>query len=96
MRLVVIFKDKPAMMAHRAIYEEQHLAYLEANHTEISIGGGLREEVGGIFVGGLWVLEVDSFERANELVMNDPYYDPALREFDILVWGKAGNREAVL
>lgn len=89
MRLVAIFKDKPEMMEHRAQHEPKHLAYLEVHQTEILIGGGLRPEPGGKFVGGLWVLEVDSFERATELIENDPYYRPDLRSYELLVWGKA-------
>lgn len=96
MRLAVIFDDKAEMMAHRAKYEPLHLAYLEANHREILIGGGLREKPNDVFVGGMWVLEVDSFARAEELIKNDPYYQPNLRSYKILVWGKAGDRDVVL
>lgn len=96
MRLVVIYKDKPAMMAHRAKNEDAHFDYLEQNSDEILVGGGLRNEPGADFVGSLWILEVASFERAEELVKNDPYYVPDLRNYEILVWGKAGTREVVL
>ncbi|MEH6578338.1 MAG: YciI family protein, partial [Amphritea sp.] len=96
MRLVVIFKDKPEMMAHRDENESLHFAYLEKHYDEIIVGGGLRHEPGGCFVGSLWVLEVESFERANELVINDPYFVPELREYEILVWGKAGSRDVIL
>ena len=96
MRLVVIIRDKPEMMQHREKYESLHFAYLDKYHTEITIGGGLRNEPGGDFVGSLWILEVDSLERAEELVKNDPYFVPELRDYEILVWGKAGSRDVVL
>ena len=96
MRLVVIFNDKPGMMEHRALNEKAHFGYLDQHCSEILVGGGLRNEPGASFVGGLWVLEVESFERAEELVQNDPYYVSNLRSYEILVWGKAGNREVVL
>lgn len=96
MRLIVMFKDKPEMMAHRALNESAHFSYLDAHCDEILIGGGLRNEPGAAFVGGLWVLEVASFERAEELVQNDPYYAVNLRDYEILVWGKAGSREVTL
>ena len=96
MRLVVIIKDKPEMMSHREKYEALHFEYIEKHHKEILIGGGLRNQPGKDFVGSLWVLEVASFERATELVVNDPYYVSDLREYEILVWGKAGNREVSL
>lgn len=96
MRLVVIYKDKAAMMGHRAKNETAHFAYLEKHSDEIVIGGGLRNEPGGLFVGSLWVLEVASFERAEELVKNDPYYAPDIRSYEILVWGKAGTKDVIL
>ena len=44
---------------------------------------------GEAFVGGLWVLEVPSRERAVELIEADPYYEPAYRSYTLLTWGKA-------
>ncbi len=96
MRLVAIFEDKPEMMEHRAKNENSHLAYLKANQTEIPIAGGLRPEPGGKFVGGMWVMEVESFERAEEIVKNDPYYAPNLRSYKLLVWGKAFDEDVLL
>ncbi len=96
MRLIAYFEDKPEMMEHRAKNEGAHLAYLKVNQTEIPIAGGLRPEPGGKFVGGLWVMEVESFERAEEIVKNDPYYQPNLRDFKLLVWGKAFDEDVVL
>ena len=96
MRLVVYFKDGPEMMAHRAKNEQYHLDYLENHQDEILIAGGLRPEPGGKFVGGLWVMEVESFERAEEIIKNDPYYAPELRSYELLVWGKAHDRDVVL
>ena len=96
MRLIAYFEDSAEMMAHRANYEPDHLEYLKNNQQEIPIAGGLRPEPGGIFVGGLWVMEVDSFERAEELIKNDPYYAPELRTYKILVWGKAHDGDVIL
>ena len=96
MRIIAYFEDSSNMMAHRAKYEPDHLQYLADNQKEIPIAGGLRPEPGGKFVGGLWVMEVDSFERAEELVKNDPYYAPDLRSYKLLVWGKAHKGPVVL
>ncbi|MEI6762354.1 MAG: YciI family protein [Betaproteobacteria bacterium] len=84
MRLVAYFKDTPEMMAHRVKYEQNHLDYLEQPHDEIPIAGGLRPEPGGVFDGGLRVMGVESFECAEEIIKNDPYYSPELRSFDLL------------
>lgn len=96
MRLVAYFKDTPGMMAHRAKFEREHLDFLEMHQSEIPIAGGLRPEPGGIFVGGLWVMEVESFERAEQIIKSDPYYSPKLRSYELLVWGKAHERDVVL
>ena len=96
MRIIAYFEDKPDMMAHRAKYEPDHLSYLKKNQEEIPIAGGLRPEPGGKFVGGLWVMEVESFERAEELVKSDPYYALELRDYKLLVWGKAHEGDVIL
>ena len=60
MRLIAYFKDGPDMMLPRAKNEQDHLGYLEKHQDEIPIADGLRLEPGGKFVGGLWVMEVES------------------------------------
>ena len=76
-------------MAMRAERGAAHLDNLRQHHAEILIGGGLRQEAGGVFVGGLWVLEVRSRARAIELIESDPYFVPEHRRYRLLLWGKA-------
>lgn len=64
MRWVAIFEDTEKMQLVRNTYERAHLEYLFANDSEIVLAGGLRDAPDGSFVGGLWVLEVSSRERA--------------------------------
>ena len=89
MRLIVIFEDTPAMAAVRQHLEPAHLAYLREHVGEIAIAGGTRDVPGGPYVGGLWILEVASKERAVQLVEADPYYRAEPRPYRVLVWGKA-------
>ena len=89
MRLVVIFDEEPAMADVRARLEPAHLAFLEAHHAEIPMAGGLRLEAGGPYVGGQWVFEVASRERAVQLIEADPYQQAHPRPYRLLVWGKA-------
>lgn len=96
MRIACIFSDKPEMLEHRKQFGEDHLAYLEANADEILIAGGFREAPDSDFIGGMWILEVDTFERAKVLVEHDPYYVPALRSYQLRVWGKALDTKVVL
>jgi uncharacterized protein YciI len=89
MRWVVIFDDAPDMMSVRREREPLHLAFLEQHRDSIRIAGGLRENPGGSFVGGLWVVEADSRDQVDALVAADPYYVPAHRKYRVLTWGKA-------
>ena len=89
MRFVVIFEDSSEMVAVRSTKEPAHLAFLEAHRAEIPMAGGLRNEHGGPYVGGLWVFEVSSRQRAIELIEADPYFVAHRRKYRILAWGKA-------
>lgn len=88
-RWIAFFTDTPDMLDIRKERQDLHLDYLRRNASEIRIAGGCREAPGGDFVGGLWVLEVASRERAVELIENDPYYVANCRTYQLLVWGKA-------
>ena len=97
MRWVAIFDDTVEMNAVRAIHESEHMEYLRNYETEIVIAGGLRDEPGGLFCGGLWVMEVQSRQRAVELVEADPYFLHGARQYRLQVWGKAfADKKVVL
>jgi uncharacterized protein YciI len=89
MRLVAIFDDLPEMQSIRSERENQHFEYLRKHQDEILIAGGLRDDPGRPYVGGLWVLEVESKDRAIALIEDDPYYVPSCRSYRLLLWGKA-------
>jgi uncharacterized protein YciI len=88
-RFAVIFEEGAEMAPVRAEHEPAHLAYLEQHRQEIRMAGGLRDQHGGPFVGGLWVLEVTSRERAVGLIEQDPYCRANPRKYRLLAWGKA-------
>jgi uncharacterized protein YciI len=89
MRLIVLFEDTPPMAAVRRRLEPAHLAYLREHVSEIVIAGGTRDVPAGPYVGGLWILDVSSKERAVQLIEADPYYRAEQRPYRVLVWGKA-------
>ncbi len=89
MRLIAIFDDLPAMADVRRQQEAEHLRYLEMHHDEIPMAGGLRDGGQAGFVGGLWVFEVASRERAVALIEADPYQQACPRPYRLLAWGKA-------
>jgi uncharacterized protein len=88
-RWIALFDDPPGMLAVRRAHEPAHLAYLAAHEGEILLAGGLRDQPGGAFTGGLWVMEVASRERAVELIEADPYFLHGSRPYRLQVWGKA-------
>lgn len=97
MRFVVVFDDSPDMAEVRRRLEPAHLAFLDQHHAEIPMAGGLRDEHGGPYVGGLWVFEVASRSRAIELIEADPYYLACPRGYRLLAWGKAlPHRQALM
>jgi len=96
MRFAVIFEEGPEMVPVRAEHEPAHLAYLEAHRDEILMAGGLRNEHGGPYAGGLWVFEVSSRDRAVALVEQDPYHQANPRQYRLLAWGKALPQYQVL
>jgi len=53
------------------------------------MAGGLRHTHEGSFVGGMWVFQVASRERAIELIESDPYYMARPRVYRLLAWGQA-------
>ncbi|MEM7210258.1 MAG: YciI family protein [Pseudomonadota bacterium] len=96
MRIVALFDDAPEMMAHRAEHKQAHVDYIRANQSEVLIGGGFREDEDGAFVGGMWVMEVSTKERAKQLVEADPYFHPQYRRYRLLLWGKVLENETVV
>jgi uncharacterized protein len=89
MRLIALFEDELPMADVRRRLEPAHLAFLEANRQEIPMAGGLREEPGGAYTGGLWVFDVASKARAVQLIEADPYHQAHPRPYRLQVWGKA-------
>ena len=89
MRFVAIFEEGPEMVPVRQVHEPAHLQFLETHRAEIPMAGGLRNEHGGPYVGGLWVFEVASRERAIALIELDPYFQANPRQYRLLAWGKA-------
>lgn len=88
MRFVVIFEEGSDMAAVRERHEPAHLAFLEQHRREIPMAGGLRQEHGGAYVGGLWVFKVETKERAIGLIEQDPYFRIQPRKYRLLALGQ--------
>lgn len=96
MRFAVFFTDPPSMNAVREQHGQAHLQFLQEHADEILIAGGLRDEPGGTFTGGLWVVEASGVERVHALLALDPYFQNGERQYQIKVWGKAFADKAVV
>ena len=88
-RWLVVFDDTPEMLDVRRRLQDEHFAFLREHISEIPLAGGCRDEPGGDFNGGAWILEVSSKERAIELIENDPYFKANARHYRLRTWGKA-------
>jgi uncharacterized protein YciI len=89
MRWIASFTDTPDMMEIRKERQDLHLEYLKTNESEILIAGGCRAAPDGAYVGGLWILEGSTKERAIALIENDLYFVPSCRTYQLLIWDKA-------
>jgi uncharacterized protein len=96
MRWIALFEDNADMLHVRQRHEAAHLEYLVAHEREVLIAGGLRDAPGGAFIGGLWVLEVSSRDRAIQLVERDPYFIHGGRSYRLHLWGKALEDKQVM
>jgi len=96
-RWVVIFQDRAEMLKIRAdqTRRDAHVAYVKA-HPELRIGGGLRSEPEGDFCGALWVIDAESREAVEQLILDDPFYVPQLRRYEIYTWSKILEDTTVL
>ena len=97
MLFAVIFKDKPEKGDVRAQHLSEHIQWLETNKNIILIGGSLRQELGQVPKGGLWIADAQSKSQLEDLLKTDPFYAAGLRQsYEILHWSKANEDRKVL
>ena len=89
-RWIAIFEDDASAGAVRTKYRDAHFEYLARHAAKIRVAGGLQDNPGDNWVGGLWVFEVDSREEAARLCEDDPFYKHGLRKnYRVMSWGRA-------
>lgn len=97
MLFAVIFTDHPGKGDVRAQHLHEHIQWLETNKNVIPIGGSLRQELGQVPKGGLWIADAQSKSQLEDLLKTDPFYVSGLREsYEILHWSKANEDRKVL
>ena len=92
MLFAVLFTDKPGLGDVRAQHLQAHIEWLELNKDVLPVGGSLRQELGQVPKGGLWIAEASSKIQFDELLKTDPFYIAGLRQsYEILHWSKANE-----
>ena len=74
MQFVVIAKDQPDALERRLATREEHLAKVQkaADNGEEIVGAALQDDDGKM-CGSMLLFDVESRERVEELIANDPY-----------------------
>jgi len=91
-RWIAIFEDSQGSESRRLREEHahEHFAYFAEHRDTIVLAGGLRQNPGDWYCGGLWIIEVESRDEAVRLCENDPFFKCGLRNsYRLYVWGKA-------
>jgi uncharacterized protein len=91
-RWVVLFEDHGEVLSKpiRARLSDAHLAFLVENDQHIKLAGGLSQDIGSWYSGGLWIVEAENRESISKITQRDPYFIAGLRKsWKIALWGKA-------
>lgn len=89
-RWIAIFDDDLSAGAVRSDFSQAHFNYLAQNAGKIRMAGGLQPGPDEGWVGGLWILDVESREEAARLCEGDPFFEYGLRKsYRLMSWGRA-------
>lgn len=96
-RWVVVFRDSRKMLEIRAnkTLRDRHVDYVK-RHPELLIGGGLKTAPNEDFCGAMWIVEVETRNEVEKLVLADPFYLAEHRSFEIFIWGKILENKSVI
>jgi uncharacterized protein YciI len=87
---VVLFIDRPDQAALRATYLQAHIDWVGAHQAQVRVAGILREQLGQVPQGALWIVESESKESLHQLMQTDPFWTCGLRQgVQVLHWSKA-------
>jgi len=90
MHWLAVFQDDPEQHQARSTLLNEHFAYLAKHAAQICLAGGIRPDGNSQWVGGVWVLSVESREQAVRLCENDPFFIGGLRSsYHLYQWGRA-------
>ena len=97
MLFAVLFTDRPDQAALRATYLHAHIDWVAAHQAQVRVAGSLREQLGQVPKGGLWIVEADSKDLVRQLMQTDPFWTCGLREsVEVLHWSKALDQQVLV
>ncbi len=80
MMYAVLFEDDARRGDVRPKLMPDHLAFLERNASSIQAAGPLKDTVGDVPAGGLWIVQADSPQTVRTLIETDPFWPAGLRK----------------
>lgn len=97
MLFAVIFTDRPGQGALRSQHLQAHIDWVAAHQDQVRVAGSLREEMGQLPKGGLWIVEAPSKKSVHQLMQTDPFWTCGLREsVEVLHWSKALDQQVLV
>jgi uncharacterized protein YciI len=97
MLFAVLFTDSPDQGVLRAAHLQAHLEWVALHQAQVLVAGSLREELGQVPKGGLWIVEAESKSHVQQLILTDPFWTCGLRkDVQVLHWSKAFDHQVMV
>ena len=80
MFFVVMCFDRPGSEQVRAENIPDHLRYLEKQGSKVHTGGPLKNPATGAMLGSLYIIDVASYEEAQQFIEDEPLHKAGLFE----------------
>jgi uncharacterized protein YciI len=97
MLFAVLFTDFPDQGVLRAAHLQAHLEWASLHQAQVLVAGSLREALGQVPKGGLWIVEAESKSHVQQLILTDPFWTCGLRkDVQVLHWSKAFDHQVLV
>jgi hypothetical protein len=78
MLFAVIFTDRPDQGALRSQHLQAHIDWVAAHQDQVRVAGSLREEMGQVPKGGLWIVEAPS-KKSTGIGVRSQLFEAAIK-----------------
>ena len=97
MLFAVLFTDRPDQGALRATHLQAHIDWVAAHQAQVRMACSLREQLGQVPRGGVWIVEWESKQCVHQLMQTDPFWTYGLRQSaEVLHWSKALDQQVLV